>query len=285
MADALSLNSTHLVSIGGIQSNHTRAVAGVAAKLGLGAKVIQENWVPDVAKTEPTYLTAGNLQLSRLLGADVRVNVEGEFVLDGGSTGVLDAMKDVEAEGGRAYVIPAGASEHPLGGLGFARWAWEVARQEEEMGVFFETVVTCVVSGSTLAGMIAGFKLLEQHGGRKRRVLGIEAAAKPAQTKDKVLRIARVTARRIGVTEEVREEDVEIDERWHAGVYGIADGTTVEAMRLGAETEGMLTDPVYEGKSLAGLVGGVKEAGIKGYVLYAHLGGQMALSAYTTLGF
>ena len=158
--------------------------------------------------------------------------------------------------------------------------------QEQELGMFFDTIVVCAVTGSTFAGMVAGFKLLEKGGGRRRRVLGIDASAKPQETRHQVLRIAKFTAVKIGLKEEdIVEADIELDERYHDGVYGIAGEKTIQAMRFGAQTEGFITDPVYEGKSLAGMMDMVKIGDIKAgsTVLYAHLGGQLALNAYPEL--
>ena len=195
------------------------------------------------------------------------------------------ALRGIEESGGRPYAIPAGASDHPLGGLGFARWAFEVAEQERELGVFFDTIVVCSVTGSTQAGMVAGFAALAGSGGRPRRVVGIDASAKPAETRDQITRIARQTARLIGVEREVGDGEIELDERYHAGTYGIPDDATLDAMRLAARTEGMITDPVYEGKSMAGLIDLVSGREIEpaSTVLYAHLGGQPALNAYSAL--
>jgi 1-aminocyclopropane-1-carboxylate deaminase len=188
------------------------------------------------------------------------------------------ALRDVEDGGGKPYAIPAGASDHPLGGLGFARWAGEVAAQERELGVFFDTVVVCSVTGSTHAGMVAGFAL--ENGGR--RIIGIDGSATPAETHAQVLRIAQDTARKIGVERELTGDDIVLDDRYHAGTYGIPDATTIEAIRTGARLEGMITDPVYEGKSLAGMIDLVRRGEIASdsNVLYAHLGGQPALNAY-----
>src|SRR6187431_266241 len=148
-ADALAKGCDTLVSIGGVQSNHTRQVAAVAAHLGLGCVLVQESWVdwPDVV-----YDRVGNIQLSRIMGADVRL-VQAGFGI-GFKESWEQALADVEAGGGKPYAIPAGASDHPLGGLGYARWAGEVAEQERELDVVFDTVVTCSVTGSTQAGMI-----------------------------------------------------------------------------------------------------------------------------------
>ncbi|MQA05174.1 MAG: 1-aminocyclopropane-1-carboxylate deaminase [Streptosporangiales bacterium] len=277
VADALAQGCDTLVSIGGVQSNHTRQVAAVAARLGLGCVLVQESWVdwPD-----PGYDKVGNILLSRLTGADVRL-VESGFGI-GFKDSWRQAIKDVEDAGGKPYAIPAGASDHPLGGLGFAGWAFEVAEQERELGVFFDTIVVCSVTGSTQAGMIAGFAAL---GGRPRRIIGIDGSAKPKQTWEQVARIARGTAELIGVPRALGDDEIILDERYHAGTYGLADDSVVAAIRLAARTEGMITDPVYEGKSMAGLVDLVATGEIANdsTVLYAHLGGQPALNGYSTL--
>ena len=147
--------------------------------------------------------------------------------------------------------------------------------------MFFDTVIVCSVTGSTQAGMIAGFAGQE----RERRVIGIDGSAKPAETHEQVARIARFTAERIGLGRDLRDDEIVLDDRWHAGTYGIPDSQTIEAMRLSASLEGMLTDPVYEGKSMAAMIdlvaGGEIEKGSN--VLYAHLGGAPVLSAYASL--
>jgi 1-aminocyclopropane-1-carboxylate deaminase len=272
-ADALAKGCDALVSIGGVQSNHTRQVAAVAARLGLRAVLVQESWVdwPDVV-----YDRVGNIQLSRIMGADVRL-VDAGFGI-GFKESWEAALAELEADGAKPYPIPAGASDHELGGLGFARWAVEVAEQERELGVFFDTVIVCSVTGSTQAGMIAGFAALPG----ERRIIGIDGSAKPAQTREQVARIADRTGRLIELERELTVEDVVLDERYHAGTYGIPDEQTLEAIRLAGRVEGMLTDPVYEGKSMAGLIDLVARGEIDrgSNVLYAHLGGQPALSAY-----
>ena len=276
VADALERRCDTLVSIGGVQSNHTRQVAAVAARVGLGCVLVQESWVdwPDVV-----YDRVGNIQLSRIMGADVRL-VKAGFGI-GFKESWEHALADVEAGGGKPYAIPAGASDHPLGGLGFANWATEVQAQERELGVFFDTIIVCSVTGSTQAGMIAGFAAQE----RERRVIGIDGSATPRETWEQVARIARRTAELIEVGRDLRDEEILLDDRYHAGTYGIPDEQTLEAIRLAGRLEGMLTDPVYEGKSMAGLIDLVSRGEIDrdANVLYAHLGGQPALSAYAAL--
>jgi 1-aminocyclopropane-1-carboxylate deaminase len=276
VADALAKGCDTLVSIGGVQSNHTRQVAAVAARTGLGCVLVQESWVdwPDVV-----YDRVGNVQLSRIMGADVRLVEEGFGI--GFKESWEQALADVEAAGGRPYAIPAGASDHELGGLGFASWAMELAEQERELGIFFDTIIVCSVTGSTQAGMIAGFAAQE----RGRRVIGIDGSARPDETRDQVARIARRTAELIEVGRELGDDEIVLDERYHAGTYGIPDEQTLEAIRTAARLEGMITDPVYEGKSMAGMIDLVSSGEIEksSKVLYAHLGGQPALSAYAAL--
>jgi 1-aminocyclopropane-1-carboxylate deaminase len=274
--DALAHGADTLVSIGGVQSNHTRQVAAVAAKLGLKAVLVQEHWVdwPDV-----TYDRVGNIQLSRIMGADVRL-VDAGFGIGMKPSWEL-ALEEVRAHGGVPYAIPAGASDHRLGGLGFANWADEVREQEQQLGVFFDTIIVCSVTGSTHAGMIAGFAGQD----RSRRVIGIDASAKLGETRAQVAKIARATAELIGLGRELREDEITVLPGWAGERYGVPDQSTLDAIRLLGRLEGVIIDPVYEGKSMAGLIDLVRdgEIGKDSTVLYAHLGGQPALSAYGSL--
>jgi 1-aminocyclopropane-1-carboxylate deaminase len=276
--DVLASGADTLVSIGGYQSNHTRQVAAVAAHLGLACRLVQEKWVD---WDDPVNDKVGNLLLSRIMGADSRLDPHGFDI--GIRTSWEDALREVEEAGGTPYGIPAGASEHHLGGLGFAGWAYEVAEQERELGVFFDTIIVCTVTGSTHAGMVAGFAALEDAGGRPRRVLGIDASATIDRTRDQVARIARHTAGLIGLERDLRDDEVQVLEGWAGDLYGIPVESTVEAIRLSGRLEAMIIDPVYEGKSMAGLVDLVTSGEIPrdSTVLYAHLGGQPALNAYS----
>lgn len=278
--DVLASGADTLVSIGGYQSNHTRQVAAVAAHLGLKCRLVQEKWVP---WDDPTNTQVGNILLSRMMGADSRLDPSGFDI--GIRDSWKDALREVEEAGGTPYPIPAGASEHPLGGLGFAQWAFEMAEQEKALGVYFDTIIVCTVTGSTHAGMIAGFAALEEQTGVRRRVLGIDASATLEKTRDQVARIARHTAELIELGRDLRDDEITVLEGWAGDLYGIPVESTMKAMRLGAQLEAMITDPVYEGKSLAGLIDLVTSGEIPrdSTVLYAHLGGQPALNAYHSL--
>jgi 1-aminocyclopropane-1-carboxylate deaminase len=274
--DALGQGADTLVSIGGVQSNHTRQVAAVAARLGLKAVLVQESWVdwPD-----SVYDRVGNILLSRIAGADVRLVDEGFGI--GIKTSWEQALEEVRSAGGTPYAIPAGASDHRLGGLGFANWAREVQQQEQQLGIFFDTVVVCSVTGSTQAGMIAGFACQD----RPRRVLGIDASAKIDETRAQVEKIARRTAELIGLGRELRDDEITVLPGWAGERYGIPVQSTLDAIRTTARLEGMIVDPVYEGKSMAALMELVRtgQIGRDSTVLYAHLGGQPAINAYSAL--
>ncbi|MBB3259882.1 1-aminocyclopropane-1-carboxylate deaminase [Paraburkholderia bannensis] len=273
---ALEQGCDTLVSIGGIQSNQTRQVAAVAAHLGLKCVLVQENWVN---YHDAVYDRVGNIEMSRILGADVRL------VPDGFDIGIRpsweDALESVRRAGGKPFPIPAGCSEHPLGGLGFVRFAEEVREQEAQMGMRFDYIVVCSVTGSTQAGMVVGFA----KDGRADRVIGIDASAKPAQTRDQIARIARHTAEIVELGKPVRDHDIVLDTRYGGPEYGLPNDGTLEAIRLCARLEGMLTDPVYEGKSMQGMIDKVRlgEFPEGSKVLYAHLGGVPALNAYSFL--
>lgn len=271
---ALAEGCDTLVSIGGIQSNHTRQVAAVAAHLGMKCLLVQENWVN---YSDAVYDRVGNIEMSRIMGAEVRLDAAGFDI--GIRKSWEQALEEVRARGGKPFPIPAGASVHPLGGLGYVGFAEEVRAQEAELGFRFDYIVVCSVTGSTQAGMVVGFAA----DGRADRVIGIDGSAKPAQTRAQILEIARNTARLVELGQEITEADVVLDERFGGPEYGLPNEGTLEAIRLSARLEAMMTDPVYEGKSMHGMIEMVRNgefpAGSR--VLYAHLGGVPAINAYS----
>jgi len=272
--DAIASGADTLVTIGGVQSNHTRQVAAVAAKIGMKCRLVQESWVPF---QDAVYDRVGNILLSRVMGAEI------ELVDEGFDIGIREswerALDDVRNSGGRPYPIPAGASVHKFGGLGFVGFAEEVRAQEQALGFRFDYVVVCTVTGSTHAGMVVGFA----KDGRARDVIGIDASCTPEQTHAQVLDIAQNTAELVGLGRAISADDVILKTEYAYPVYGVPSDETNEAIRLCARLEGMMTDPVYEGKSMQGLIDLVRKdffpAGSK--VLYAHLGGVPAINGYS----
>ncbi|MEN9890398.1 MAG: hypothetical protein RLY78_693 [Pseudomonadota bacterium] len=274
--EAIAEGCDTLVSIGGIQSNQTRQVAAVAAHLGMKCVLVQENWVN---YSDAVYDRVGNIQLSRIMGADVRLDAAGFDI--GIRPSWEKAMAEVREAGGKPFPIPAGCSEHRLGGLGFVGFAEEVRAQEAELGFQFDYIVVCSVTGSTQAGMVVGFAA----DGRADRVIGIDASATPEKTHAQILRIAQNTARLVDLGREITAADVVLDTRYGGPEYGLPSEDTLAAIRLCAQQEGMLTDPVYEGKSMQGMIDKVRRGEFPegSRVLYAHLGGVPALNAYSFL--
>ena len=272
--DAIAAGADTLVTIGGVQSNHTRQVAAVAAKIGMKCRLVQESWVPF---QDAVYDRVGNILMSRVMGAEV------ELVDAGFDIGIREswenALEDVKDRGGVPYPIPAGASVHKFGGLGFVGFAEELRAQEAELGFRFDFIVVCTVTGSTHAGMVVGFA----KDGRASKVIGIDASGTPDQTHAQVLDIAQRTAELVKLGKSIVADDIVLVRDYAYPVYGVPSEETNEAIRLCARLEGMMTDPVYEGKSMQGMIDLVRKeyfpAGSK--VLYAHLGGVPAINAYS----
>ena len=249
-------------------------VAATAAKIGMKCRLVQEKWVPHF---DGVYDRVGNILLTRLMGADSRL------VEDGFDIGIRksyeEAIQSVKDEGGKPYGIPAGASVHKYGGLGYVGFADEVREQEKELGFKFDYFIVCVVTGSTQAGMIVGFA----DDNRADRVICIDASGTYQQTLAQVKQIVNTTAELVELGRKVRDDEIIINPDYAYPAYGVPSEETNEAIRLAARTEALITDPVYEGKSMQGLIDLAKKKffpeGSK--ILYAHLGGAPALNGYS----
>ncbi|KAJ5398553.1 hypothetical protein N7465_009042 [Penicillium sp. CMV-2018d] len=295
--------ATTLVTEGAIQSNHTVQVAALARRLGLKALILLHRGTGGglaAATDKEAFQRSGNVQINHLLGAEVRVCEEGDPLAED-ATSLLDELK---ASGQNPYWIPGGASLHPLGGLGYARAAFEIAAQEGEMGLGgsgrFDYVFVACGSGSTVGGLVAGFKLLEKIRGldvsktigESRKVVGIlNSPTKPrAYHEKRVLTFARRAGELIGLDGErdIGVDDVRLDDRFVGTAYGVLDGKSKEALETMARTEGMVLDPVYTAKVARGMMHWVNEGEVANSakpldqvnVLFIHTGGQAALGAY-----
>jgi len=272
--EAIAQGCDTLVSIGGVQSNHTRLVAATAAKIGMKCVLVQGSWVnwPD-----SVYDRVGNILLSRVLGAQLRFSQEDFSIASKKS--LEAAMADIRKQGGKPYMIPVGASDHPFGGIGYVGFVEEVRQQERELGFKFDYIITASASGSTQAGMVVGFA----EDGRADRVIGIDVTATPEMTRAQIKRIAQQTAKQVGLNREIADADIILNEAYAYPEYGVPSKETIEAIHLCARTEAMVTDPVYEGKSMQGLIDMVLKnkfpAGAN--ILYVHLGGVPAINAYS----
>ena len=211
------------------------------------------------------------------MGADSRL------VEDGFDIGIRksyeDAIQSVIDEGGKPYGIPAGASVHKYGGLGYVGFAEEVRQQEKELGFSFDYIIVCVVTGSTQGGMIVGFA----EDNRADKVIGIDASGTYEKTRNQVKQIVDNTAELVELGRKIKDEEIIINPDYAYPAYGVPSDETNDAIRLAAKTEGLITDPVYEGKSMQGLIDLAKKnyfpKGSK--ILYAHLGGAPALNGYS----
>ena len=298
LADAIAKKATHLVTVGGIQSNSQRQIVAAGNRHGMKTVLAPDPKIGNPSDADrAAYNSAGNVQINGVLGAGWKPSTPSdreEADAEGGDGLAYEVaarreMQIIEAEGGTPYFIPSGASLHALGGLGFARWAFELLEQEKELGIHFDAIVVSTASGSTLGGMATGFKLLHHHeiSTIPRRLIGIQATScAVSETSRVVLASAGNTAKIVGLTEEdITEADYELEDRFNGGAYGYLNEETSVAIKLLASTEGILTDPVYTGKAMAGLQAMVREGafGQAKNILFVHTGGTPAISAYLSL--
>ncbi|KAJ6437219.1 hypothetical protein O9K51_10190 [Purpureocillium lavendulum] len=275
---ALSEGCDTLISTGATQSNHMRQVAAVGNYLGLKTVLVPQARGPSKSVA---WERNGNVQVTHLLGAQY---AEPNDSLEAAAAAVRE-------QGGRPYIIASGASAHLHGGLGFARWAFEVAEQERQLGVFFDTVFVPVASGGTIGGMITGFKLADKlganalaHEQRPRTVIGIDTYNKPAGVLEAtILEIAQRTAGLLGIGEDaVQACDVLLDTRFNAGTHSAWDERTASAVKLIARLEGIVTDPIYSGRTVGAIMHKAAQGELNDSrcILFVHTGGQPALGAF-----
>ncbi|WP_275291763.1 D-cysteine desulfhydrase [Amycolatopsis sp. La24] len=264
VGDALAQGADTLITQGATQSNHARQTAAAAARAGLACKLLLEQ--RQVRDEE--YENSGNVFLDELLGADIVDRVPA-------GTDMSAAMEDVaaklRAEGRRPYVIPGGGS-NPIGALGYVQCALEL----DAAPVPVDWVVHATGSTGTQAGLVAGLRAVHSPA----RVLGVSVRQPEARQIDAVHGLAVRTAELLGT--EVSRDDVLVDDRWVGEGYGVPTPSMVDAVRLLAETEGILLDPVYSGKGFAGLLGGIAEGRFAAddRVVFVHTGGVAGLFGY-----
>ena len=270
VADALAQGCDTLVTCGAPQSNHCRITLAAAVKEGLKCRFVIEERVAGGYDPKGN----GNHFMFRLLG------VEAITVVPAGSD-MGKAMKEVAdalaAEGRKAYVIPGGGS-NALGGLGYVACAQELQQQWFEMGIGFDRLVVGSGSSGTHGGLVAGF--LGENVATP--IVGIGTSRDPAEQEPLVLREAQAVLDLLGVKMTVPKEAVVTIGGWWQPKYSVPNAPMVEAVQMLARSEGLLLDPVYTGKAMAGLIGlarkGFFAPGEK--VLFLHTGGLPSLFAY-----
>lgn len=272
VGEALQDGADTLVTIGALQSNHTRQTAAAAARTGLRCALLHSGWTRDAGEL---YRRTGNLLLSSLMGAELYVDETPRPIEDQSPLGELAAR--LELEGRKVYVIPGGASEHPLGSMGYIACAAELVAQSRELGLSFDYVLHCTGSGSTQSGLLAGFRAVDID----TQVIGIADDEETDIKKRRVLRLANDALASLGLHERIVADEVHVMAA-DRSPYGVADPRTMECIRRFAASEGLLADPVYEGKALRGLWDLAEQGFFRNgaRVLLMHLGGTPVVHAY-----
>ncbi len=272
VGDAIKSGADMLATAGAIQSNHTRQTAAAAARCNLKCALLHFSWTKDAG---PVYREVGNILLSSIMGAELFLDETERPIED--QSPLSDFCEYLKGRGHFPYLIPAGASEHPLGSFGYIACAAEIVKQSRAMDVHFDYVVHCTGSSSTQAGLVAGFKAM----GHDTQVIGVSDDDETSIKRDRVTELANNALTDLGVSAQVQPSDVEIIAA-DKSPYGSTEPETFNIIRLLAQTEGLIADPVYEGKALRGLQALVEADRFErnSKILIMHLGGAPAVHGY-----
>ena len=277
LGQAVAEGADTVITTGALQSNHVRTTAAAAGKLGMACHVQLED---RVRGRGPDYAVSGNVLLDRLFGAVIHSYPEGED--EAGADAALDALAEgVKRRGGRPYVIPLGIEHPPLGALGYVIAGLELATQAEAMRLRVGAIVTPSGSATTHAGLLVGLGAA----GMTAPVIGICVRRDQVAQAARVARRAGETAALIGITDLVTTADVQVTDAYLAPGYGQPNPAMAEAVHLAARREGLILDPVYSGKTMAGLIGLVRSGAFRRdeAVIFLHTGGWPAIFGYRDL--
>ncbi|MDX1422264.1 MAG: D-cysteine desulfhydrase family protein [Kiloniellales bacterium] len=284
LGEARARGADTVLITGAVQSNFARLAAAAARRLAMDCHIQLEERVPE---TDPAYRNSGNVLLDRLLGATLHSYPEGEDEV-GADRRLSEIAAELEARGRRPYVIPLAPEHKPLGALGYVAAAEELLTQMGEQGAAFDEVVVPSGSGNTHAGLLFGLRALGSH----IRVTGICVRREAAAQGPRIAKRCQAIADLLGLDSTVEDDDIVLDDRFLPPGYGRLNDATLAAMRTAAACEGLILDPVYSGKAMAGFlararageggeaggVGGVGGAGRA--LLFLHTGGAPATFAY-----
>ena len=269
MGEALEQGADTIITVGAVQSNHVRQAAAAACKLGMKCEVLLEHRIGNPSEL---YRTSGNVLLDRIFGANLREYKKGT---DFGAA-MEEIAGEVRANGGTPYIIPGGAS-NPVGALGYVGCAEELLRQCDEQDVAFDHVVLASGSAGTHAGLAVGLR----GNGSDLPMLGIGVNIPRDQQEEKVFGLAIETATYVGKPGCVAREDIVADCNYVGPGYGEPTEAMNEAVLMLARLEGLLFDPVYSGKGLAGMIDLIRSGWFgEGDIVFLHTGGSAALFAY-----
>ncbi len=273
VADAIGKQADVIITQGAVQSNHARQTAAAACKVGMACELIFEKRVADA---DEAYTTSGNVLLDRVYGANIREVEKGTDM-----NAAMDELADeLRAAGKNPYIVPGGGS-NPIGALGYVDCAFECVAQANREGIPIDYIVHATGSAGTQAGLVVGLKAMNAN----IPLLGIGVNAPKAEQEEKVWKLAEETAEFIGAPGCVSREDVVANCDYVGPGYGVPTEGMNEAVKLLARTEGLLFDPVYSGKGLAGMIDLVKKgefADAKN-VVFIHTGGVAGLFGYSAI--
>lgn len=270
LGEAMAQGADTIITVGAVQSNHVRQTAAAACKLGLACEVMLEHRVQEPSET---YRNSGNILLDRIFGANLR-EYPGGTDFDAAKEAVAD---EVRARGGKPYYIPGGAS-NAVGALGYVQCGIELLQQIEEQGLSVDHIVTATGSAGTHAGLAVGLR----SSGSDLPILGIGVNAPRDVQEERVYKLALETADLLGVPGCVSRDDIVADCNYIGPGYGEPTDGMNEAILMLARQEGLLFDPVYSGKALAGMIDYIREGRFKQgqSIVFLHTGGSAGLFAY-----
>ncbi len=270
MAEALALGADTVMTQGATQSNHARQTAAAAAKLGMGCHILLED---RTGSNDASYNGNGNVLLDHLHGATTSKRAGGKDM----QAEMEMVAERLRAEGRKVYLIPGGGS-NATGALGYANCAFELVGQANDRSLVIDHLVTATGSAGTQAGLITGLKAINAG----ISLIGIGVRAPKEKQEENVFALALKTSEKLGCPNVVARADVVADSNYVGIGYGIPREDTLEAIRMFAQLEGILLDPVYSGKGAAGLIDYCRKGKFnKGErVVFLHTGGSAALFGY-----
>jgi L-cysteate sulfo-lyase len=272
MGQALEQGAEIIVTQGAVQTNHGRQTAAAAARLGLACEILLER---RVREPEPGYEVQGNVLLDRMFGATLSFHEPGDM-----NALALARTEELRAQGRKAYFIPGGGS-NVVGAMGYVDCALELLQQANDTGLRIDYLVHATGSTGTQAGLLAGL----EGANTGIPVIGISVRQPKARQEDAVYALAQATAAHLGVKGGIDRSRVVAYDDYVGGGYGVPTPAMVEAVALTARCEGILLDPVYSGKGMAGLIDLVRKSFFRreDNVVFLHTGGATALFAYSNL--
>ena len=277
LGEALSKECDQIIITGAVQSNYCRSAAAASAKLGLGCHIQLENRVLDM---DSTYHKNGNVLLYKLFGAKISYFPEGENE-NAADSSLLEISKYYKSIGKKPYIINLSPEHDPIGALGYVDGIKEIIIQCKNQNLKIDGIITASGTASTQAGILTGLALENL----KIPVFGICVRRNKYDQKKRIKKVVGKLLKILNSNISIKDEDIHTDDRWLGKGYGIMSPEVLDAINLLAKTDGILTDPTYSGKSIAGLIELTRQDNFEpnSNILYLHTGGHPNIFAYESL--